>query len=103
MRMIVSNPSPFAMVRDTGNAMPKARAQSVLDEKKPSRERGIKREMQTSSHSSRPNGGFTALQSTREFDLWLQRELGRLHGDVLHEPVPDKLLRIIENGIAPRD
>lgn len=59
--------------------------------------------MQTSTNSPRPNGGFAALQSTREFDCWLQRELGRLHGDVLHEPVPEKLLRIIEDGVAPRD
>jgi len=44
-----------------------------------------------------------AVQATREFDLWLQRELGRLHGDVLHEPVPERLLRIIEDGARPQD
>ena len=52
---------------------------------------------------SMPNQGFAALQTTRSFDLWLQRELGRLHGDVLHEPVPEKLLRILEEAASQRD
>ena len=59
--------------------------------------------MQTSTHPSSPTDGFKAVQVNREFDLWLQRELGRLHGDVLHEPVPELLLRIIEDGNRPQD
>ena len=59
--------------------------------------------MQVSTPPSTAKGGFVALQSTREFDLWLQRELGRLHGDVLHEPIPQKLLRALEEAAEPRD
>lgn len=83
--------------------MPRAHAQSSTDDKKPSRDPRIKGKMQTSTHPSAPNDGFTAVQAHRDFDVWLQRELSRLHGDVLHEPVPDRLLRIIEDGNRPQD
>lgn len=59
--------------------------------------------MQMSTHTPEPKDGFAAVQSNREFDLWLQRELSRLHSDVLHEPVPEKLLSILEGSAAPRD
>jgi hypothetical protein len=59
--------------------------------------------MRTTALPSMPNFGFAAMQANREFDLWLQRELGRLHGDVLHEPVPEKLLRILEEAASQRD
>lgn len=32
------------------------------------------------------------------FDQWLRRELGRVHDDVLREPIPDRLRWIIEGG-----
>jgi hypothetical protein len=57
--------------------------------------------MQASTFLPVTNNGFAAAPVNREFDLWLQRELGRLHGDVLHEPVPEKLLRILEEASAP--
>lgn len=59
--------------------------------------------MQTSIHPSLPSEGVTVVQANREFDLWLQRELCRMHGDVLHEPVPEKLLRILEDAALPRE
>lgn len=31
------------------------------------------------------------------FDLWLQRGLHKLFDDVAREPIPDELLRLIEN------
>jgi hypothetical protein len=83
--------------------MPRASAQSSLDAPKPPRGRRIKEGMQASTQPSANGRDFTAVHATREFDLWLQRELGRLHGDVMHEPIPEKLLRIIEEGIRPRD
>jgi len=33
-----------------------------------------------------------------DFDRWLRRELGRLHNDVLNEPIPERLLRIIQES-----
>lgn len=59
--------------------------------------------MQTLTRPPAPPNGLAGMPATREFDLWLRRELGRMHGDVLHEPVPDKLLRIIEESVGPQD
>jgi hypothetical protein len=59
--------------------------------------------MQTSIHPPAPRMGYATGQANQEFDLWLQRELCRLHGDVLHEPVPERLLRILEDGLRPQD
>ncbi len=56
-----------------------------------------------STHTSAPRDGFAAVRATREFDRWLQRELGRLHGDVLHEPIPENLLRILQDETTPQD
>lgn len=36
-------------------------------------------------------------EDTALFDRWLRRELGRLHDNVLREPVPDRLRWIIED------
>ncbi|MBW8269553.1 hypothetical protein [Caldovatus aquaticus] len=36
------------------------------------------------------------------FDRWLRRELARLYGAALHEPVPDSLLRMITEALPPR-
>lgn len=59
--------------------------------------------MRTSTQPPAMKIGFVPVPPDREFDLWLRRELGRLHGDVLHEPVPEKLLRIIEDAARPLD
>ena len=83
--------------------MRRTRAQSSLNNLKPPGDRRFKASMQTSTRPSVPNEGFAVVQANREFDLWLQRELGRMHGDVLHEPVPEKLLRILEDGAITRD
>jgi hypothetical protein len=32
------------------------------------------------------------------FDRWLQRELSKLYDDALSEPIPDDLLRLLEDG-----
>ena len=46
---------------------------------------------------------FASVRTDREFELWLRRELGRLHEGVLNEPVPEKLLRVLEEAMGPRD
>ncbi len=85
--------------------MPRAHAQPSPGDGKPSRGRRIKKEMQASTHPSVERDGVNAgaAPPSREFDLWLCRELGRLHGDVLHEPIPERLLRIIEGGTGAGD
>lgn len=83
--------------------MPTAPELTPLVDTKPAGPRGFKTGMQTSTQKPMPSGGFAAVQADREFDVWLQRELGRLHGNVLHEPVPERLLRIIEDGARPQD
>ncbi len=84
--------------------MPRAHAQPSPGDEKPSNARRIKKEMQASTHPSVSREAMlTAPPPNRDFDRWLQRELGRLHGDVLHEPIPEKLLRIIEEGVAAGD
>lgn len=45
----------------------------------------------SSAKPSRPSKGSAA------FDLWLQRGLHQLFDDVAKEPVPDDLLRLIED------
>ena len=45
--------------------------------------------------------GAPAAEDTALFDNWVRRELARLHGSVLQEPIPDRLRRIIEGGADP--
>lgn len=37
------------------------------------------------------------LQADAAFDAWLRLELGKLHDDVLAEPVPEALLRVLRS------
>ena len=85
--------------------MPAARARSTRDGKKPTLGTSFKTvmHMQMSPHPSKPAFPPAPARADREFDLWLERELSRIHGDVLHEPVPDRLLRIIEESVGRRD
>jgi hypothetical protein len=48
----------------------------------------------------RDNGG-NAAASDAAFDLWLRDGLRRLHAAVLDEPIPEDMLRLVEeNGRA---
>ena len=73
-------------------------SQTSLDDQKPPSGMRFNTLMQTSTQPVMPDDRFLLQQQGREFDLWLQRELSRLHSDVLHEPVPEKLLSIIESS-----
>jgi hypothetical protein len=39
----------------------------------------------------------SAKQPSAAFDLWLQRGLHQMFDDVANEPIPEELLKIIEN------
>ena len=45
----------------------------------------------------KPSGEKAPAQPPAAFDLWLQRGLHQMYDDVANEPIPDDLLKIIEN------
>lgn len=45
-----------------------------------------------------PKSPAGARQGEAAFDLWLDRGLHKLFDDVASEPVPEELLRLIEEG-----
>lgn len=49
-----------------------------------------------SNGSSRPRA--KGARSSTAFDLWLQRELQDMFSDVSREPVPDELMRLIDES-----
>ncbi|WP_376087738.1 NepR family anti-sigma factor [Roseomonas sp. CCTCC AB2023176] len=42
------------------------------------------------------NGGGSGAAPEAAFDLWLRRGLHDMFDDVMREPIPDELLRLIE-------
>lgn len=50
--------------------------------------------------SSRPRA--KGAKSSTAFDLWLQRELQDMFADVSSEPVPDELMRLIDESKATK-
>ncbi|TCZ65382.1 hypothetical protein [Roseicella aquatilis] len=58
---------------------------------------GIGKDMQDLALSPQPDGRFaTPAVEAPEFDIWLRRHLSGLHADLLSEPVPDRLLRLLD-------
>ena len=45
-----------------------------------------------------PKPGASSRKGEAAFDLWLDRGLHKLFDDVANEPVPEELLRLIEEG-----
>jgi len=43
------------------------------------------------------SGDKAPAQPPAAFDLWLQRGLHQMYDDVANEPIPEELLKIIEN------
>jgi hypothetical protein len=41
---------------------------------------------------------LAAGKDSTAFDLWLKQGLHRLFDDIANEPIPDELLRLIEQG-----
>lgn len=52
-------------------------------------------------HTRRPHG--TDGRPVEAFDIWLQRGLHQLYDSVAKEPIPNELLRLIEEDRADRD
>ncbi len=48
------------------------------------------------SKSNQPERPRKPRQTEAAFDIWLQKGLHQLYDDVANEPVPDELLRMIE-------
>ncbi len=42
--------------------------------------------------------GPPASSADRAFDIWLQRGLTVLYGDIASEPVPEALLKLLDQG-----
>jgi hypothetical protein len=61
--------------------------------------RGIETVMQAVPQPSPQRAASSLPKDDPAFDRWLQQELGRLHNDVLREPIPDRLLDIIESAV----
>jgi hypothetical protein len=60
--------------------------------------RGIDKVMQPAPQTAPLSFAVPPPQEDPVFDRWLKRELGRLHNTVLEEPIPDRLLQIIESA-----
>ena len=54
------------------------------------------------SHGAGASGGGGEDGVDRAFDLWLQRGLHQLYDSVAKEPLPDELLRLIEEDRVNR-
>jgi hypothetical protein len=59
--------------------------------------------------ASRPPPGVTSASraprprpTEAAFDRWLQRELSRLYGPALEEPVPEELLRLVREAAGKK-
>ena len=50
-----------------------------------------------------PRKGPAKEDSAKAFDIWLQRGLHQLYDSVAKEPIPDELLRVIEQDKAGRE
>lgn len=53
----------------------------------------------TVASDAKPNGDATAK---RPFDRWLEKQLGALYDEIASEPVPDRLVKLIERDAARR-
>jgi hypothetical protein len=69
-----------------------------LDLAEPPGPRGIDTVMQAVPQILPPRAAAPPLKDDSAFDRWLRQQLGRLHDDVLHEPIPDRLLHIVESA-----
>jgi hypothetical protein len=47
-------------------------------------------------HTDPPAGAKAKPKPDAAFELWLQRGLHQMYDDVANEPIPDELLRLIE-------
>jgi Anti-sigma factor NepR len=54
------------------------------------------------SRPSRPSKTVRKAQQDDPFELWLKRGLHQLFDDVAREPIPDELLRLIEEDRKTR-
>ncbi len=52
--------------------------------------------------SARRRAKPAAVARQAAFDHWLQQELTRLYGAALHEPLPDSLLRLLDERLPPK-
>ncbi|GAA0587048.1 hypothetical protein GCM10009416_26920 [Craurococcus roseus] len=53
--------------------------------------------------SAHPRATRSDKGSSEAFDIWLQQGLHKLYDSVAKEPVPDELLKLIEQDLAERN
>jgi hypothetical protein len=52
---------------------------------------------------SAPRANRPAKEPAEAFDIWLQQGLHKLYDSVAKEPIPDELLKLIEQDLADRN
>jgi len=61
-----------------------------------------KAKSESAGGSPAPRGDRVERKTAEAFDLWLQQGLHKLYDSVAKEPIPDELLKLIEQDQASR-
>ena len=92
---VVADPEPPQRMPELKPATPPGKAARGVE---PSAGAGIGVRMQDLELPTRPAPLAIPAAEAPEFDAWLRRHLGRMHAGVMTEPVPEHLLRLLDEA-----